>query len=587
MATDRSRHLIFAVALLAVTALALWLRVPGLADKALHSDEGVNAWFSLRLHWWNVYRYQPTDYHGPFLYYVNGLLFWLLGPSDESLRLGTAVFGGLTPLLLWPLRRWLGGVGVLAGGLLIACAPAMVYFSRTVIHETYLIFFTLVWLAGLLHFLARPGLSAALVAAFGACGAFCNKETAVLTAGSLAAGLVLAWAWGRPSYDSVQGDRDLLGARGRSAALEAVFLRAWKAWLAGAALFFAGVVLLFSSFFTYSVGEELGRKMAPVPEWFVGVGAFFEAFVPWMEHGNSGRNQGKDWDYFWLLMQDTEGLTLPCALAAGLLALVLRHRFGLFLLGWGLSSFAFYSAIRYKTPWCVLNIDLPAFLLCAWGAGRCVAWGRDFGRHPLLRAAVVLLPLVLVLPVVSSAKTSLLDNRERFDDDAVEWVYVQTLRGFYDLLRDHFGVAAADPEADGLGPDVVNVNGKNPVRWYTITRGWDHGRSRYFSWKKTEDSLPSIKLLSESDIIVVVGPVKRRLGELVEQTGEDWHKESYPLRPGWKIGAWYRQDLWDRYQASGGRDAAPWPVPPAPDIHRPPKPRRFLRRSERTGASGG
>lgn len=585
MLTERRGRLLLAISLASVVGLALWLRVPGLGDKPLHSDEGVNGWFSLRLYWWNVYRYQPTDYHGPFLYYVNALLFKVLGPSDESLRLGTALFGGLTPLLLWPLRRWLGAAGAVAAGLLIACAPAMVYFSRTVIHETYLIFFTLIWVAGLLHFLAKPAVGSAAVAALGASGAFCNKETAILTAGSLALGLALAWSLGRPNYDGVRGDHDLFAGRSRFEAFDVAFVRSWKLWLGGTALFFSGVVLFFSSFFSYSVREEYASRLAPIPEWFVGVGAFFRAFVPWLEHGSSGRNQGKDWDYFWHLMQDTEGSALTFALAAGLLAVLLRQRFGLFLLGWALSSFFAYSAILYKTPWCVLNIDLPVFLLCGWGVGRCLSFAADFGRHPVLRVVSCALPLLLLPSLVSSVQTSLLDNSERFDDDSVEWVYVQTERGFYDLLRDHLGVAAADPQADGLGPAVINVNGKNPVRWYLITRGWEHERSRYLSWKKTSDILPSTEELADSDIIVVVGPVKRRLGELVEQTGLDWHRETYPLRPGWKIGAWYRQDLWDRYQEAGGRRSVPWPVPAVAVPHRAPKPRRFFTPSERSPAS--
>ena len=258
--------------------------------------------------------------------------------------------------------------------------------------------------------------------------------------------------------------------------------------------------------------------------------------------------------------------------------------FGLMLSGWALSSLFVYSLVPYKTPWCVLNIDLPAFLLCGWGAARCLGFAADFGRHPALRLVSCALPLLLLPSLVSSVQTSLLDNSERFDDDSVEWVYVQTERGFYDLLRDHLGVAAADPQADGLGPAVINVNAKNPVRWYMITRGWDHGRSRYLSWKKTSDTLPSTEELADADIIVVVGPVKRRLGELVEQTGLDWHRETYPLRPGWKIGAWYRQDLWDRYEGAGGRSSVPWPVPAVAEPYRAPKPRRFFTPHERSVA---
>lgn len=573
--TERRPRLLLFAALLAVVGLAFWLRLPGLADKPLHSDESVNGWFSLRLYWWNVYRYQPSDYHGPFLYYINLILFWLLGPSETSLRLGPAVFGGLIPLLLWPLRRWMGGLGILVSGLLLACAPAMVYFARTAIHEAYLLFFSLIWVIGLLHFLRRPRLAPALLAAVGACGAFCNKETAIITAGSLAAGLTIAWLFGRPNYDRVEGDRDLFGGRSQRQIVVSLVLRPWKALLAGVGVFFAGVVLFFSSFFSYSVSEDYAAKIAPLPEWSVGVGAFFHSFIPWFEHGTSGRNQGKDWDYFWILMADTQGLALALSVCAGCLALFTRHRFGLFLTGWSTSSLAVYSAIPYKTPWCVLNIDLPCFLLCGWLASKCIEWARDGGIHPVARVLSTAVPFVFLLPIIHLHGVSQLDNEARFDDDAVEWVYVQTERGFFDLVRDHLGVAAVDPDADGRGPDVVNVNGKNPIRWYTITRGWDHDRTRYFSWKKTSDVLPDVELLREAEIIVVVGPVKRRLSEILGETGLEWHEETYPLRPGWKVVAWYRQELWDSYQQIGGRASVDWSALSGGSQLIPPKPRRY------------
>ena len=80
METEESRwgRRVFWAAMLGLLLLGGWLRFADLGLKPLHSDEGVNGWYTLRLYWWNVYRYQPSDYHGPFLYYVNLALFWLL-----------------------------------------------------------------------------------------------------------------------------------------------------------------------------------------------------------------------------------------------------------------------------------------------------------------------------------------------------------------------------------------------------------------------------------------------------------------------------------------------------------------------------
>ena len=544
-----------------VVGVALLLRAPDLGLKPLHSDEGVNGWFTLRLYWWNVYRYQPSDYHGPFLYYVNLVAFWLLGPSDFALRAGTMLFGAAIPLLLIPARRQLGSAGALTAGLLLAVGPCLVYFSRTVIHEIYLVFFTVLWAVALARYAARPSMKWGLLAALGAFGAFANKETAVITAGALGFGALLALAAGK-RRDAKGVDPDLFGGRTRSDALADWFGGRWTVWAAGVGLFAVLVVLFFSSF---------GTNWRGVP-------GFFQAFSPWMEYGTTGRNQGKEWSWFWGVMQRTEGLALWPAMAAIVWASVKRHRLGLALSGWAVSSFVLYSLIPYKTPWCVLQIDLPVFLLCGWLAGQGWHALRNADLCWTLRtpgAAAVLAALVAVPQLFSYAWE---DDFERYDDDKVPYVYVQTLRGFTPMMQDHLGVAASDPDDDGRGPRVVNVEAKNPARWYLITRGWDHTRSRYIK------DVPKEKHLRRAGIVVATGRHKRTIGAMLGELGE-WHEESYSLRPGWGVTAWYRQDAWDRYQEAGGREAFAWPVAESDDVFEPPKPKRYWNRRDKRRAA--
>ena len=151
----KHREPLFWAAMLALVTLSLALRLVGLADKPLHHDEGVNGWLSLRLYWWNLYRYQPSDYHGPLLFYANLVCFWLLGPSEVSLRLSSALSGGLLPFVLLPARRFLGRAGVLLAGLFLAVSPGFVYFSRTGIHEIHLALFTSFWAVALARFAAE------------------------------------------------------------------------------------------------------------------------------------------------------------------------------------------------------------------------------------------------------------------------------------------------------------------------------------------------------------------------------------------------------------------------------------------------
>lgn len=536
------------LALLGVIALGLWLRLPGLGDKPLHSDEGVNGWFSLRLFWWNHYRYNPSDYHGPFLYYVNLVAMWILGPTDVSLRIGTALAGGLAPLALLPARRWLGWTGVVVAGALLAVGPCQVYFARTVIHETYLVVFSALWAGAAARYLQAPDRRWAVVAGLAAALCFANKETALLTAACLLAGLGLAVVVGRP--DPRGGDRDLLGGRSRRGALAALVADR-RAWLLALAAFGVVVLLFFSSFGT----------------WLRGLPAFFEAYGPWLGYGASGRNQGKPWDYFWGVMQHSQGWAVAPAALAGGAALLLRDRAGLALLGWAVAAFGVYSAIPYKTPWCVLQIDLPVFLLIGWGVGRALAWARGGEGSAAARLAV---PILVVAVGLSPAPGLLAETREvnadRYDDRELPYVYVQTVRDFYELVQDHLGVGrtAEDPR----GPQVLNINAKNPIRWYLITRGWDHDRSRY------RKRAPRAEDLDGVDIVVAAGAERAATAALLRAHG-DWHQEVYRMRPGWRVTAWYRRAPWEAYQAAGGRASVRWPVPESRSVIVPERsPRR-------------
>ncbi len=557
----RRRDALFVLGLLCLVALGFALRLPGLADKPLHSDEGVNGWFSLRLYWWNYYVYTHSDYHGPFLYYWNVLWFWLLGgPSDEALRMGTVVTGSLLPLTLAPARPFVGRIGVLMAGLLLVVAPCFVYFSRTNIHEIHLIFGTCVWAVGMARFAAKPGLRWGLTAAAGASFAFINKETALITMGSLGLSAGVAWLFGRQEAGDQRNDEpDLFGGRDRHQALTDWTVNNWVPWAAGAGLFAVVILLFFSSFFTH----------------WGGVGGFFAAYGPWAEYGVSGRNQGKGFGYFFELMQLTEGLALPLTVPAALWAIWRRHRLGLALVTWLVSTFLVYSAITYKTPWCVLNIDLPAFLLLGWGAGQAWQAARDFGVHPVARVLAALLVFSPLLVVPGLLRQSLTDTRDGYDDKKTPYVYVQTVRGYYPLLQDALGVAEARPEDDGRGLRTLSVDAKNPYRWYVILQGWDHDRADYLKQP------PKQKQVDAADLVIATGKDLSETQKLMDQQTEPWHTETYPLRPGYRVTAWYRQRLWDDYQAAGGREVSVWPRLPSRDILVPEAPKEVLDRRAR------
>ena len=78
------------VALIIIAAIItrfVWLDV-----RPMDHDESVHAWIALKsvLEFHN-YKYDPA-FHGPFLYFSSALIFKLLGDSDFTARLTTAIF---------------------------------------------------------------------------------------------------------------------------------------------------------------------------------------------------------------------------------------------------------------------------------------------------------------------------------------------------------------------------------------------------------------------------------------------------------------------------------------------------------------
>src|ERR1051326_7074109 len=63
-------------------AVALALRCPQLAERPMHNDEAVNAVKYGELAQRGVYKYDPSEYHGPTLPYSTFLINRLTGGPD-------------------------------------------------------------------------------------------------------------------------------------------------------------------------------------------------------------------------------------------------------------------------------------------------------------------------------------------------------------------------------------------------------------------------------------------------------------------------------------------------------------------------
>lgn len=135
------------IAYASVMFVAALVRLYQLELRPMHHDEGVNGFFLNNLIRTGVFRYDPTNYHGPTLYYFTLPLAVaaerLQMYGTWTVRLLPLIFGLATVWLVFALRRYIGSVGALAAGALLALSPGFVFFSRYFIHEMMFVFFTL------------------------------------------------------------------------------------------------------------------------------------------------------------------------------------------------------------------------------------------------------------------------------------------------------------------------------------------------------------------------------------------------------------------------------------------------------------
>ena len=167
---------------LLILLLAIFLRFYFLDLKLLHHDEAIHAWFSYDLLTKGAWVYDPS-YHGPFLYYVTAGMFALVGDSDLVARLLPALFGTLLIPLVYYIYRlgYLDQKQTLFAGLFLAVSPDMVYFSRFLRHDIFMLFFTLLLLVALLWYFDRGQTRYAILAAIAiASGLSCKEEMPVI-----------------------------------------------------------------------------------------------------------------------------------------------------------------------------------------------------------------------------------------------------------------------------------------------------------------------------------------------------------------------------------------------------------------------
>jgi uncharacterized protein (TIGR03663 family) len=511
----------WAAGCIVATAAVLRLIYPNL--KPLHHDEGVNGLFLTTLFRNGYYHYDPSNFHGPTLYYfgwitttINSFFYGKDGLSTFAIRLVTALFGiGIIWLILC-LRRQLGDFGALAAAAIAAVSPGFVFFSRYFIHEILFVFFTLGVVVAVLrfretkepHYLMLASASAGLLCA--------TKETWVITVAVWLIALPCTKVYFRlrKMPEEPQASLGLREQRTNIATTpqEAPAKRDWSKFqlYAAAALLFVGVwVIFYSSFFTN------------FPK---GVFDSVRTFGYWFKTSNSAHEYSWTKYLVWLWKAEAPVLILG---AIGLSAALdqAANRFAVFTAFWSAGILAAYCRVPYKTPWLALNITLPFIIMAGYGLEK--LWQRRtwdawiFGTVSLRVWALWAAVIAVGVSLYQAVDVSFF----HYDDDSKPYVYAHTNRRFLAMVNEIESIAAGNPAGREIGITVMSPE-HWPLPWYLR----DYSHAGYFG--KVVDSSEPMLIVHENQ----VAEVERKLGSKYHLIG------SYDLRPGNRLYLYLRKD---------------------------------------------
>lgn len=494
------------------------LRLYELTLRPFHHDEGVNGFFMMKLVNEGVYKYDPSNYHGPSLYYFTLPLVKLLGLQSFALRLEPALFGiGLLVLVLF-LGRRLGAWAAVAGAAFLAVSPGMVFISRYFIHEMMLLFFTL----GLVVAVDRyneykktPSLMAA-----SACLAlmFATKETAAPTVVMMA----IAWGMGRlwmlmAGRAAAASDSEGRKVKKAKASRKETPPKHGEAAKQGDGPHRDLSVIIWALVVFVGINAALYTSFRTNPE---GLLDALRAFAFWSKTGESAHVHPFVQYLLWMRNEELSVLVLGTIGVA--FALARRpNTLTVFCAFWTIGVFLMYSLIKYKTPWLTVNLVLPAAIMSGFAV-------QELAR--LLGRTVSILVCVLALSLSLFQAVSL--NFVHFDDNRDEFVYIyaHTVRDVRRLLRDVDTLAARAPQPN---PRILVVAPTYwPLPWYLKHQGG----AQFFG--KMASLQEATMVISESSAgRDQTNEVRAASGGRLQPVG------NYSLRPGVTLVLWAQPQL--------------------------------------------
>jgi len=463
-----------------VIALAGTLRIarPGL--KPLHGDEAVQAYKFGELLEKGEYRYDITEHHGPTLYYFTLLPACLAGIEsfaklNEWVLLSVPIgFGLLLILLHLLITKGLGRGGVFFAMLFLAISPAFVFYSRYYIQETLLVCFTFGAIACGYRYFRRPGTGWAVGTGLFLGLMHATKETCIIAWFAMGVALILVWLLRRPEQIPKQCPQKrkthVIVGLITAAIVSMLFFSSFLSHPEGV----VDSVSFWKTYFNRAVENDwhihpwysyfkilLFTHDGPGPIWseaFIFILAVIGVFFIWRGRCPKGMSPG--------LLQFLSVYTV-------LIAII-------------------YSAIPYKTPWCLLSFWHGAILLAAVGTVGLFHCCVSF------RVRIVL-ALLLAGGFSQLLWLCLQTNFVYYADPRNPYVYGHSSTDVFQVARHLEEIAKIHPDKENMRLDIISLDSDVwPLPWYL--RSLDNGNIGWYSEIPT-DYKPAPLIIATPEVL--------------------------------------------------------------------------------------
>ncbi|MCC7361626.1 MAG: SMP-30/gluconolactonase/LRE family protein [Anaerolineales bacterium] len=109
-----------------------------LGARAMSHDESLHTEYAWYLFQGRGFQHSPLM-HGVLRFEVTAFTYWLFGDNDFTARIATSLLGVVAIALLYFFRQWLGRAGALVAAGLMLISPYMLYYSRYIRDEPYMV----------------------------------------------------------------------------------------------------------------------------------------------------------------------------------------------------------------------------------------------------------------------------------------------------------------------------------------------------------------------------------------------------------------------------------------------------------------